>query len=182
MYETSLLILPPFLPCSPLFRMCVTQFLGVRHISDGSVKPNIEHLSLGTLNRDRDSPFEVACHGTWLQVHVKPALALSIYIGAPFLVSLKNPLLKPFLIFTERQIPILSWLFQESMTRIVLVGWIDEFFRRQCGAAFLTLVAVCTLGTASWTSAHDVAVGEEFSRHFIAELFLHVLLQFSLVV
>ena len=180
--KACVFILPPFLPCAPLLWLCITKFLGVGDISDGGVKPYVEHLSLSTLNRHGDSPFQVAGHSSWLKVHVQPTLALSIYVGAPFLVSIENPLLEPILIFTKWQIPVLGRLLDKSMTGIILVGGIDQLVGREGGSTFLTLVAISALGSTSGACAHDIAVGEEFTCHLVAILLFHMLLKFSLVV
>ena len=99
-YEASLWILPPFLPCAPFLGMCITKFLGVGDISDRCVEPYVEHLAFSSLYRNRNTPVEVACHRTWLKVHVEPAFALTVNIGAPFCVSFQNPFLQPVLIFS----------------------------------------------------------------------------------
>ena len=94
----------------------------------------------------------------------------------------QNPLLQPVLIVVERQIPVLGGFLYESMTRVVLVGGVDKFLGRECGTALLALVAVSALGTAARTCTYDVAVGEEFACHLVAELLLGLLYQFVLVV
>ena len=99
--ETSLWVLPPLLPCAPLLRMSIAEFLGVRDISDRSIEPYVEHFALGTLYRHRNTPIEVASHCTWLKIHVEPALALSVHIRAPLLVTFQNPLFEPILIFAQ---------------------------------------------------------------------------------
>ena len=68
------------------------------------------------------------------------------------------------------------------MSRVVLVGRIDEFVGRESSTAFLTLVTVCTFCSATRTSAYDVSVGQEFTCYFIAVLFFYVFFEFSLVV
>ena len=94
----------------------------------------------------------------------------------------QNPLLQPVLIVVEGQIPVLGGLLHESVSWIVLVCRIDEFIWRERSTALLALVAVSSLGTAARTCAHDVAVGEEFACHLVAELFFGLLYQFVLVV
>ena len=94
----------------------------------------------------------------------------------------QNPLLQPILIVVEGQIPVLGSLLYESVSGVVLVGRVDQFFWRERSAALLALVAVSSLGTAARTCAHDVAVGEEFACHLVAELFFSLLHQFVLVV
>lgn len=68
------------------------------------------------------------------------------------------------------------------MSRIVFVGRVDEFFRRERCAAFLTLVAVCAFSAAARAGADDVAVGEKFACYFIAELLLGFLHELVVVV
>ena len=70
--QTSVLVLPPLLPGTPLLRLALTQLNGVAHIAYRSIEPHIEHLTVGSLHRNRNAPVQVARHGTWLQVHVKP--------------------------------------------------------------------------------------------------------------
>ena len=38
---------------------------------------------------------------------------------------------------------------------------VDEFVRTECSSALLALIAICTLSTAAWASACDVAVSKE---------------------
>ena len=45
---------------------------GVGDITDGGVKPYVEHLSLGAFYGHGDTPVEVAAHGAGLQAHVEP--------------------------------------------------------------------------------------------------------------
>lgn len=68
------------------------------------------------------------------------------------------------------------------MTRIVLVCRVDKLIRRECCATFLTLVAISTLCSASWASADNVTVGEEFPCHLVAVLLLCNLLKLTLFV
>ena len=97
-------------------------------------------------------------------------------------MSLQYPLLQPVLPFAERQIPVLGRLLHQAVARVVLVGWVDKLVWREGGSTFLTLVAIGSLCSASWTGAHDVAVGEELSCHLVAELVFGLLLQLALVV
>lgn len=48
------------------------QLLGVGDVADGGVEPNVEHLTLGSLNRHGHTPVEVTAHGTWLKTQVEP--------------------------------------------------------------------------------------------------------------
>ncbi len=102
-------ILPPGLPAAAL-GMSVAELLGVADIADGGIEPYVQHLTLGTFYRNGDTPVQVTAHGTGLQTHVKPALALTVYVRTPLLVLLKNPLLKPLLILFQRQVPVCGLL------------------------------------------------------------------------
>ena len=181
-YKACFLILPPFLPAAPTLRFLFTKFLGVGDIAYRCVKPYVEHLAFCPFHRNRNTPVKVAGHGTRLQIHVEPALALSIYIGAPFFVPLQNPLFQPILVFPQRQIPVLGRLLDQSMTRVVLVSGIDEFVWRKRGTAFFTLVAISSLCSTAWTCTHNVAVGEKFACLLVAVLQFGVLLQFAFVI
>ena len=100
-YQTRFGVFPPFLPCVG------QQLFGVADVADRGVEPYIEHFALGTLYGNGNTPIQVAAHGTRLQAHVEPALALAINIGTPLLMVFQNPLAKPFLVFVQRQIPVL---------------------------------------------------------------------------
>ena len=95
---------------------------------------------------------------------------------------LKNPLLQPLLILSEREIPVLCRPFHEAVAGVVLVGGVDELVGRECRSAFLTLVAVCPLCSASWTCADDIAVSEELSCHLVTVLLFCYLLQLAVVI
>ena len=109
-YKACVLALPPLFPSAVFLRLLVAQLLCVRNVADRCIEPHIEHLAVGTFNRHGDTPVEVTCHGAWLQVHVEPALALTVYIWAPLLVVLQNPLLEPLLVVVEWQVPVLCLL------------------------------------------------------------------------
>ena len=109
-YQTGVLVLPPFLPVAPFLRLAVAELLGIADVTDGGVEPNIEHLAVGSLNRNGNTPIQVAGHSTGLQIHIEPRLALSVNVGAPLLVLLQNPLLQPVLIIVQGQIPVLGLL------------------------------------------------------------------------
>ena len=72
MNQARILLLPPLLPSAPTIGLGIAQLLGIADIADRSVKPYIEHLALGTLNRHGDTPVQVTGHGTGLQTVVKP--------------------------------------------------------------------------------------------------------------
>ena len=56
--EARIFLLPP------LFPVVGEQLFRIRNITNGSVKPNIEHLALSSLNGNRDTPIQVARYGT----------------------------------------------------------------------------------------------------------------------
>ena len=180
--ETCLWILPPLLPCTPFLWLCIAKLLGVGDVADRSIKPNIEHLAFCSLYRNRNTPIQVAGHRTRLQVHIQPALALSVNIGTPLLVTFQDPLLQPVLILAQWEIPVLGRLLDESMTRVVLIGRVDQLFWREGSTTFLALVAVCSFCTAARAGTHDVTVGKELAGNLIAELLFYFLFQNTLIV
>ena len=181
MHQTRLGVLPPLLPRAPSPGVGVAQLLGVADVAYGSVEPHIQHLALSTLHRHGDSPVEVARHGAGLQVHVEPALALSVHIGAPLLVLLQDPFLQPVLVFVQGQVPVLGLAHHGLGAADGGVG-VDEFHRREVAAAFLTLVAVCVGVSAVGALAHDVAVGEKLVGLLVVILFRLLLYELALVV
>ena len=86
------------------------------------------------------------------------------------------------LVLAQWEIPVLGRLLDESMSRVVFVGWVDQLLRRESCTTLLALVAISTLCATTRTSTHDVAVGEELACYLIAELLLNLLLQYALVV
>ena len=181
-HQPCVLVLPPLLPRAPLLGLAVAELLGVGYIADRRVKPYVEHLALCTLHWHRYAPVEVASHGARLQVHVEPALALTIYVGAPLLVVLQYPFLQPVLILAQRQIPVLRGALHQSVSGIVLVCRVDELVRRERGTTLLTLVAVGVEVMTARTLAHDVSVRKELARHLVAILLLGYLLQLALII
>ena len=163
MDEACFGILPPFLP------RVGKQFLCIRDVADGCVKPYVEHLSFGSLYRNGDSPVEVAAHGARLKSHVEPALALAVHVGPPFLVVFQNPLAQPCLVLVERQIPVGGFLHHRLASADGALR-IDKFRGRKRGAALLALVAVCALRMAARTFSRDIAVGKESLGLFIVVL------------
>ena len=85
MHEFGIFFLPPFLPALR------QEFLSVGNIADRSIEPDIEHLAFRTFNRNRNAPVQVTAHCTRLKTAVNPALALSIDIASPLLVTVENP-------------------------------------------------------------------------------------------
>ena len=97
MYKARLGILPPLLPRAQL-GMRIAKFLRVGDITDGGIKPDVEHLTLCPFDGHGNTPIEVTCDSTGMQTAVEPRFALSIDIGAPFFVFLQNPLFEPSLV------------------------------------------------------------------------------------
>ena len=180
-HQTSVFILPPFLPCAPLLRLTVAQLFSVADVADRGIKPHIEHLAFGTLYRHWDTPIQVACHSTWLQVHVKPRLALAIDVGSPLLVAFQNPLLQPVLILIQRQIPVFR-LTQHRHLTCLFGARIDQFcWLQSAPAAFFALVAIRLL-VAVRAFAHHITVGKELLALLVVELHAGLLYQLAFVI
>ena len=156
-----------FPPCLPTVGK---QFLGIGNVSDRSIEPHVQYLSFRTFYGHRDTPVEVTADGTRLQSHVEPALALSVYVGAPFLVVFQNPLAQPSFVFVEGKIPVLGLLHHRFAAADGALR-VDQIGGRQGGSAFLALVAIGTFRMAVRTLTGDVAVGEECFRFFVVILF-----------
>ena len=180
-HEPGLRVLPPFLPGAPLLGFPVTQFLGVGDITDGCVKPHVEHLAFRSLHGNGYAPVQVSCHGAGLQIHVQPALALPVDIAAPLLVPLQYPFLQPCLVFVEGQVPVLGLSHDGLGTADGRVG-VDQLHGREVAAAFLALVAISSLGMAVGTLAHDVAVCQELVSFLVVVLFRLFLHQLAFLV
>ena len=105
--HTRLWILPPCLPASVALGLRVTQLLRVTDVADRRVEPDVEHLALGTFDRYRDTPIQIATDGARLQAHIEPALALTVNVRLPFLMILEDPLAEERLVLVERQVPVL---------------------------------------------------------------------------
>ena len=91
------------------------QLLGSRNITNGCVKPYIEHLSVGTFNGYGNPPVQIATYCTGMQSLVEPRFALSVYIGLPLLVLLQDPLLEPGLVLVQGKVPVFG-LLQNRLT------------------------------------------------------------------
>ena len=175
MNKLGILVLPPFLPALR------KKFLGVGNITDRGVEPHIKHLALRSFDRNRNTPVEVTAHGTRLKAAVDPALALTIYIAPPLLVSVKNPLREPFLILVERKIPVLGLLLHKLAAAEGRLR-IDEFVRAECGAALLALVTVCSLCTAARTCSGDLTVCKEGLCLLVIVLLAHLLDELTFII
>ena len=97
-------------------------------------------------------------------------------------MTVKNPLFQPVLIFAQWEIPVFGRFFDQSVSRVILVGRIYQFFRRQRSSAVFTLIAICALKTAARAGADNVAVGQKFTCDLVAKLLLGEFLQFTLVI
>ena len=156
-----------FPPCFPTVGK---QFLCIGDISDRSIEPYIQHLSFSAFNGHRNTPVEVAAYGTWLQSHIEPAFALSVYVGTPFFVIFQNPLAQPAFVFVERKIPVLGLLHDRLAAADGAFG-VDQVGGRQGSSAFLALVAISAFRMAVRTFSGDIAVGKERFRFFVVILF-----------
>ena len=179
--QTAFGILPPLLPCAPLLWLLVAQLLSVADVTDGRIKPHVEHLAFSTLHGHGNAPVQVTGDGTRFQSAVEPALALAIHVGAPFLMSLQNPVFKPRLILVERQIPMFRCLLHQRIAIDGIHG-VDKFVGRQRRTTFLALVAIGTFAVATRTFTLDVAVGQELLRLFIIKLLRGLLHKLPLVI
>ena len=175
MNKFCILALPP---CLPTLRQ---KFLSVGNISDRSIKPHIEHLALRTLYRYRHSPVKVTAHRTRLKPAVNPTLALAIHIASPLLVTIQNPLGKPFFILVERKVPMLGLLLHkltaaESRLRI------DEFIGTESRSTFLALVAVSSICATTRACSGDISVCKESLGLLVVILFAHLLDELAFVI
>ena len=180
-HELGVVVLPPLLPCAPALGVALAELLRVTDVADGCVEPYIEHFSFGTVDGNGDAPVEVARHGTGLQVHVEPRLALPVDVRPPLFVAFENPLLEPFLIFVQRQVPVLGLLHHGRGARDGRLR-VDELGGREVAPAFLALVAVGAFVVAVRTLAGDVAVGQELMGLFVVELLGGLLGELAFVV
>ena len=109
-YHLSLLVLPILLPIG-------RKVLSSRDIADRCVKPYVQHLTLFALDRNGDSPIQIAAYGTRLQARIEPRLTLAIDVGFPLLVALQNPLAQERIVLIQRKIPMLGLLLNGYRTR-----------------------------------------------------------------
>ena len=150
-------------------------------VTDRCVEPDVEHLALGTLDRNGNAPVQVAAHGTRLQAAVQPALALSVDIGLPLPVALENPLAEESFILIQRQIPVFGLALDGHRTRHGAVG-VDQLVGRKGRSALLALVAVGAVVAALGAGAHDVTVGKERLRLLVVILHRGLLDELALIV
>ena len=170
-YQLGLGVFPPFLP---VFATLFANLLGVGYVADGGIEPHIEHLAVGTFERDGHAPIQVAGDSTGLQATVEPALHLAVDVRFPFLVAFEDPLTEPLLVLVEGKIPVFGGLLHQGCAAELRVR-VDELVGAQRRAAFLALVAVGTFGTAFRAGTHDISVAQEFLP-FGVEVLLRLLL------
>ena len=144
----------------PIFLPIGRKFLGSGYITDRSIKPHVEHLSLCPLDRHGNAPIQVAAHGTGLQTAVQPALALTVDVRFPLLVTLEDPLTQESLILVEREIPVPGFTLDGHRTRDGAVR-LDQFVGRERRSALLALVAIGTVIPALRARTDNIAVGQE---------------------
>ena len=168
-HQARLLVLPPFLPCAPAFGLAVAELLGIGNIANRRVEPHVEHLAFSPFHGHRDAPVQIARHGAGLQIHVEPALALAVDVGAPLLVAVENPLSEPLLIVVQGQVPVLGLPHHRLRSADGGVG-LDELHGAQVAAAPLALVAVGIGIAAVGAGAHDVTVGQKLVGFLVVEL------------
>ena len=61
-HQTRFGVFPPLLP------RVGQQLFGIRYVTDGRIKPHVEHFALCPFDGNGNAPIQVACHGSWLQV------------------------------------------------------------------------------------------------------------------
>ena len=174
MYHLCILALPILLPVG-------CKVLSSRDIADRRVKPYVEHLAICTLYRHRNTPVEVTAYGTWLKAEVEPALALTIYVRLPLLVTIQDPLAEEALILIQRQVPVLCLALYGHSTRYGALG-VDQLIGRERRATLLTLVAICLLVLATGACTYDVAVCEEGLSLLVVELLRCLLDELTLII
>ena len=173
-HHLGILALPIFLPIG-------RKILSSRDITNRSVEPNVEHLTLGTLNRNGDTPIQVAAHGTGLQTAVEPALALTIDVRFPLLVTLQDPLAQHLLVLIEGQIPVLGLAHHGLRARNGTLG-VDQVGRIERRAALLALVAIGAVVAALGAGTGDVTVSEEGLSLLVVVLLRSSLRELTLIV
>ncbi len=173
--HAGILLLPPFLV------IVAHEVDGVGDIADRSVEPYIEHLAVGTLHGHRDTPVEVAAHGTRLQAKVEPRLALAVDVRLPFLMLLENPFLETLLPLVEGEIEMGGLAHHRHAPGDGRAG-IDQVGGVEARAAGLALVAVRSLRAAVGALPGHVTVGEELPRLLVVKLHRGLLHEFTFVV
>ena len=83
-YHLGIFTLPILLPIG-------RKILSSRYIAYRSIEPNIENLTLGTLDRNRNTPIEIPTYGKWWKTDTQTTIAPPAADGDPLLMSLENP-------------------------------------------------------------------------------------------
>ena len=176
MHQLGVLAFPPFLP------IIAFQLLGETDITDWGIKPHIQHLAVGSLNRYLDTPVEVACNGTRLETGIYPRLALTINIGLPIaLMLLQNPLAKPWLVLVKGEIPMLRLTHHRGIAAQCRLG-VDKVSGIQRGATSFALITVCTFIATMGAGTRDVTVSKKLMRLFVIILHRSLLNEFPLLI
>ena len=152
-----------------------------RNVADRRIEPDVEHLAFGPLDRNGNTPVQVAAHGTGLQAAVEPALALPVDVRLPFAVSFQNPLAEESFILIQREIPVFRLAFHGYGSRHGAVG-VDQLVGRERRAALLALVAVGAVVAALRAGSDDITVGEEGLGLLVIVLHRGLLDELALVV
>ena len=96
-------------------------------------------------------------------------------------MAFENPFLKGFLVVLKGEIPVFCLFEDGDVARLGAAG-IDEVGGAQRGAAFLTLVAVGSLGVTHGALTDNVAIGNEAACSLVIELHRGLLDEASLVI
>jgi len=174
-HQAGILVFPPGLPAVG------QQFSCIGDVTDGCIKPHVQHLAFSAFNRYGYAPVKVTTHGAWLKAHVQPTFALAVDVGFPLLVILEDPLFEEGFIDIKRQIPVLG-LFENGGAAADHRFGIDQVGGVERGAAGFTLVAIGAFVVAMRAGPHDVTVGQELSGFVIVVLFGGLLQKQTLVV
>ena len=163
-HQAGVLILPPFFPIGP------KELLGGRDITDGRVKPHVQHLAVGAFHGNGNAPVEVAGHASGLQAiaGIQPRLALAVDVGLPFGVGLDvGAQFRRQLV--QRQEPIGRLAHLRSRTRKCRHR-VDQIRGIQGRSTLLALVAVGPGCLALGAGARDIAVRQKLLRFGIVVL------------
>ena len=153
MHHLGVLVLPVFFPVG-------RQILGRRDVTDRRVEPHVQHLPLGTLDRNGNPPIQVAAHRAGLQSQIEPAFALPVHVDLPLLMLFEYPFAQKLLVLVQRQEPVRRLAHHRNRPGNGAVR-IDQVGRAQRTAALLALIAVCAVVLTVRAGADDVAVGQK---------------------
>ncbi len=164
MNQASVLTLPP------LFPRLRQKLLSIGNIPDWRIEPDIQHLSLCPINRQRDAPVQVTAHRTRLQATIQPRFALTVNVCLPLLVLFQNPIAEPWLIFIQRHVPVLCLDLDWSRPAELRLR-IYQFLRTQSAATLLALIPIRIRIATLRASPDDVSVSKKHFRLRVKELF-----------